>query len=161
MRRYDVRACVIDSQNEPRLVRDFCTRWAGRAWMANYVSPSTTPIEVYAWTDPDPDKDITAGKVKIARTEAMDRVAAAHREKREGLPHNADKIPDFYSQMCAPVRIETTRTKTDGTRYKLTVYMESGPDHYFHASVYEKAARERLPAPRPGSLGVTGSSAFG
>lgn len=158
MRNYDVRACVIDSQNEPRLVRDFCIRWAGRAWMANYVSPVTTPVEVYTWADSEAG---IAGKVKIARTEAMDRVAAAHREKRECLPRNADKIPDFYSQMCAPVRVETTRTKQDGTRYKFTVYMESGPDHYYHASVYEKAARDRLPPPRPGSLGVTGSSAFG
>lgn len=158
MKRYDVRACVIDAQNDPRLTRDFCKRWAGRAWMANYVTPTTTPVEVYVWTDPE-DSD-TAGRVKIARTEAMDRVAAAHREKREGLPSNADQIPDFYAQMCAPVRIETQRTKKDGTRYTLTVYMESGPDHYFHASVYERAARDRLPPPSPTSIGVTGASAF-
>ena len=158
IQRYDVRAAVIDGEPETRMARDFCKRWPGRAWMADYNTSSKPQKEVYIWTDPQDSTQ--AGKVRIARTEAMDRVANSHRERRERLPANAHTVPHFYNQMCAPVRVETKRKKTDGTQKTVIVYMESGPDHYFHASVYEKAARERLPPPRTSTTAVTGSSDF-
>lgn len=161
MERYDVRAAVIDSQPETRMARDFCLRWAGRAWMANYLPPTTVAKAIFNWHDPAwEDSAQEAGKVKIARTEAMDRVANSHRERLERLPSNANTIPGFYAQMCNPVRVETKRKKADGTQYDVIVYMDSGPDHYFHASVYERAAREKLPPPTVPTSAVTRDSAF-
>lgn len=152
---YDVRSAVIDALPETRLSRDFCKRWPGRAWMAYYPA---APKEVFTWQDAK-TADI-AGRVYIARTEAMDRVATGHRERLEGLPTNADTIQDFFKHMCAPVRVLITKTKQDGTRYKTAVFLETGPDHYFHSSVYEKAARERLPPPTRLTAGLTGASSF-
>ena len=161
MERYDVRAAVIDSQPESRMARDFCLRWPGRAWMADYLPPTTVAKEVFNWRDPDwEDSSTEAGQVKIARTEAMDRVANSHRERMERLPANADTIPSFYAQMCSPVRVETKRKKADGTQYDVIVYLQSGPDHYYHASVYERAARDKLPPPSIPTSAVTGDSAF-
>lgn len=157
MARYDVRSAVIDALPETRSSRDFCKRWPGRAWMA-YYNTTDAPKAIYAW-QPSEESD-EASRVTIARTEAMDRVATSHRECREGLPSNADTIQDFFKHMCAPVRVLVTRTKQDGTQYKVAVYMESGPDHLFHASVYERAARERLPPPTGTTTGLTGQSAF-
>ena len=156
MRAYNIRSAVIDAQPETRKARDFCKRWPGRAWMAYYYTGEKPP-EVLQWKDADADN---AGQVTIARTEMMDRVAAAHRENRDGLPANARTITDFYRHMCSPVRVLVGREKADGTRYKVAVYLESGPDHYYHASVYEKAARDKVPATGITTSGLTGESAF-
>ncbi len=150
MTRYEVRAAVIDALPETRSSRNFCLRWPGRAWMAYY---SDTQKEVYVWKDPpEGERHREAGKVLITRTEAMDRVAANHREGKDVLPLEAHAVPGFFRHLCAPVRVMTTRTKTDGTHYSVAVYLESGPDHYYHASVYELAARERL---KPALLNLT------
>ena len=161
MERYDVRAAVIDSKPETRMARDFCLEWPGRAWMADYLPPDTVAKEVFNWHDPDwEDSSTEAGQVKIARTEAMDRVANSHRKRMERLPANADAIHGFYAQMCSPVRVETKRKKADGTQYDVIVYLDSGPDHYYHASVYERAAREKLPPPSVPTTAVTADSPF-
>lgn len=157
MRRYHVRSVVVDALPETRQSRDFCKRWPGRAWMA-YYHTSEKPPEVIQWK-PAKESD-KAGQVTIARTEMMDRVSKAHQENREGLPANARTIPDFYKHMCSPVRVLVRREKQDGTRYQAAVYLESGPDHYFHASVYEKTARDKLPASSATTSGVTGESSF-
>lgn len=157
MRSYDVRSAVVDALPETRSARDFCKRWAGRAWMAYYYTGEKPP-DVIQWKKA-PDAE-TAGQVTVARTEMMDRVSKAHQENREGLPANAKTIVDFYKHLCAPVRVLTTREKADGTRYKVSVYLESGPDHYFHASVYERTARDKLPVSTATTSGLTGESSF-
>jgi hypothetical protein len=157
MKAYNIRCCVVDAQPETRAARDFCKRWPGRAWMAYYYTGEKPP-EVVQWKEAK-DAD-TAGQVTIARTEMMDRVAYAHRENRDGLPANAHVIQSFYKHMCAPVRVLVTREKADGTRYKVAVYMESGPDHYYHASVYERTAREKVPIGSASTRGLTGESSF-
>lgn len=155
MKRYDVRSAVIDALPETRSSRDFCKRWPGRAWMAYYQAE---PKAIFVWKDPKERTE--AGTVTIARTETMDRVATSHRERLEGLPENAQTIEGFYTQMCAPVKVMVTREKKDGTRMKVSIYLETGPDHFFHASVYERASRERLPPPAPTAMGVSGASSF-
>ena len=154
---YHIRSAVIDAQPETRQTRNFCKRWPGRAWMAYYYTGEKPPA-VLQWKAAEGEE---AGQVTIARTEMMDRVATAHREAREGLPANARHIQDFYKHMCSPVRVLTTREKQDGTRYKVAVYLDSGPDHYFHASVYERAARDKVPAGTIPTSGLTGPSSFG
>lgn len=157
IRRYNVRSTVVDAQPETRLSRDFCKRWPGKAWMA-YYNTTDAPKDVFVWHPAE--SGTQAGRVTIARTEGMDRVATGHRERREGLPVNADTIQDFFKHMCAPVRVLVTRTKQDGTQYKVATYLETGPDHYFHSSVYERAAREKLPPPSSPTTGLTDASAF-
>ena len=149
MRRYDVRSAVVDAQPETRQARDFCKRWPGRAWMGYYYTGESPP-DVIRWKPAQNANE--AGRVIIARTEMMDRVAESHRQQREGLPSNAHTIADFYAHMRAPVRVLVNREKKDGTRYRVATYMESGPDHYYHASVYEHVARDRVPT----SLSITG-----
>lgn len=157
MRRYDIRSVIIDALPETRLSRDFCKRWRGRAWMA-YYHASDSPKDVFDWQKAKESTE--ANRVIIARSEIMDRVGSAHKNVFEGLPRNADTIPDFYKHMCSPVRVLVNREKKDGTRYKVAVYMRTGPDHFFHASVYERAAREKLPPPTGPTTGLISGSAF-
>lgn len=157
MAAYNIKSAVVDAQPETRQTRDFCKRWPGRAWMGYYYTGEKPP-DVLQWQAAEDAE--SAGRVTIARTEMMDRVAQAHRENRDGLPANARAIPDFYKHMCSPVRVLVGREKADGTRYKVAVYMESGPDHYYHASVYERAARDKVPASSITTSGLTGPSSF-
>jgi hypothetical protein len=156
MKSYHVRTAIIDAQPETRQTRNFCKRWPGRAWMAYYYTGEKPPA-VLQWKEAEGDE---AGQVTIARTEMMDRVAAAHREARDGLPANARYIQDFYKHMISPVRVMTKREKQDGTRYNVAVYLDSGPDHYYHASVYERSARDKVPAGTIPTSGLTGPSSF-
>lgn len=132
MQRYDVSCCVIDSAPESRLSMEFCQRFAGRAFAADYTIKDKA--EMVRW---DTDKRMA----HINRTVAMDRVMARVQTRALILHAHAQTIPDYFVQMKAPKRILETDKKTGKQVYR---YVEgTRADHFAHAELYDEVAFDR------------------
>jgi hypothetical protein len=136
--RYKVGACVVDAYPETRKAKEFAEKYKGKVWLAKY--PSAPQIETAIFRELR-DDDPTP-YVDISRTEAMDEVANSVVEYRETWPELVrHQWPQFYRMMQAPVKVKRETTKKDGSTEIRYVYQESGPDHFYHAFVYEYVAR--------------------
>jgi hypothetical protein len=134
MARYGVRAMVVDHDPERRAAEDFAARFPGRVFLAEY---DTHPRGA-GWLKEGPDWPLSR-VIKLDRTASLDESGQDILERRDLLPANAREIPDYYEQVCAPVRV--LEDAADGN--KRAVYREGGkPDHYRHAVNYDRAAME-------------------
>jgi len=132
MTRYDVRCAVIDKNPETRKVVEFCERFPGRAWAAQYDIEDKA--ETARW---DGDKRI----VHLNRTVAMDKMMARVQGQHLILPAHAQTIEGYFTQMKAPKRILSTDKRTGQPVYR---YVEgTKADHFAHAELYDEMAFER------------------
>lgn len=82
----------------------------------------------YAETKKEPVDE--SRNIIIDRTATLDTVKESLMTKNIILPSNAASIPNFYNQMTSSTRIfDSKRNKGNGAY----VWVETGPDHYFHA----------------------------
>jgi hypothetical protein len=136
MARYRIKGMVVDHDPERRTVEDFAARFPGRVFLAEY---DTHPRGA-GWLK-EGEGWPASRVVKLDRTASLDVSGQDVLERRDVLPANAREIPDYYEQMCAPVRV--LEDAPDGN--KRAVYREGGkPDHYRHAVNYDRAALEVL-----------------
>lgn len=126
-KRYKPLMTVVDAMPETTKAREFQALAPSRIWLAYY------PGEM---KDDDPiRKNEDELYILMDRTRTLDITMARFIEQENTLPANAKDIPHYYAQMKAPVRvIEET------PRGNVAKYVESSPDHYFHAENYTTAA---------------------
>ncbi len=138
---YKISACVVDAFPETRAAKEFANKWRGRVWLARY--PNTRQLETARFgVDPDMNE---VPVVDILRTEAMDEVAAAIVRGEERWPENMRQLcPAFYAHLQSPIKTKIEARRQDGSTEIRYTYVESGPDHFYHASVYERVARQKV-----------------
>ena len=138
IKRYKVGAIVVDAYPETRAAKKFAEDYKGKVWLARYAPPTQIETAKFGFLkDDDPTP-----YVDIARTEAMDEVASSIIEGKEAWPELVrHQWPTFYSMMQAPVKVKKSNLRRDGSVEVRYVYQETGPDHFYHAFVYEWVAR--------------------
>jgi len=137
IKRYKVGAIVVDAYPETREAKRLENKYKGKVWLARY--PSAPQLETARFgqlQDDDP-----TFYVDISRTEAMDEVQTSIIEGKEAWPESVRHHESFYAMMQAPVKVKTTKVRKDGSQETRYVYQETGPDHWYHAFVYEYVAR--------------------
>jgi Arc/MetJ-type ribon-helix-helix transcriptional regulator len=146
---HGVRLCVVDAYPEEHGARAFVARHAGKAVTATYPTANALKGVLCA---PDPAKALEAGRVQINRTMAMDAVYSAIATASERWPSAIHNDPEVVTHLTAPVRVETL----DPHGQSRADWVHTKPDHIFHASVYDRIARELLAGQRttPGTLAM-------
>lgn len=128
MRRYQVRKLVIDALPETTKARELQADFpAGVIWLAYYVTQAigTKRAEPAQWDD---DEHV----VNLDRTRTLDMTLSRVFDATNTLPADIRDVPEYYAHMKA-----STRAVEDGPGgIKVVRYVESGPDHFFHAENY-------------------------
>lgn len=135
MARFRVHLAVVDANPERRMARTLQAQHPGRVFLCEYGEPEEEPVQLKRGPDGRP-----SGLVRVNRTEALDGMMDAVRQKRN-LPPSA--LPPWYvEQMTAPKR----RTEINSRGKPRRVYVSTGNsgDDYAHAEVYDTVARELL-----------------
>lgn len=122
--RYNIVCGVIDAQPERRMSERLCRKHAG-LFRCFYTQSKQDKVNIE-------EKSVT-----VNRTSALDNVKESILLKRTLLPKNASNIDEYYDHMTASTRV----LKKDGKDYE---WVETGPDHLFHASGYELIAKNML-----------------
>lgn len=122
--RYNIVAGVIDALPETRMSKRLCSKHSG-LFRCFYGRGKEDRVNME-------EKTIT-----VDRTSALDNVKESILLRKTLLPKNAKEIPEYYDHMMASTRIY------DKIRNEY-VWVETGPDHLFHASAYELIARNLL-----------------
>lgn len=131
MKRFKVKMAVIEAEPEVRKAQEFADKWKGRAFRSHYP-PAGTIREMQV--------DLKERLVKIDRTASLDALVSDIFSKRIRLPANADTWDrgEFYRMMTSSTRVFN---EAKG-RY---IWIEDGPDHYFHAFNFNRIARALVP----------------
>lgn len=148
MRQYKVRQCVIDALPELHACQEWANSWPGKVVRALYPSASTMQSLLFR-------KNEEARTVHINRTMAMDKVYANLASGDERWPRTILDDPEVRAHLKSPVRI----TVKDDTGQPRITWNHVGPDHLYHACVYDTIAAELLPKAAPAI--VTGRGARG
>lgn len=122
--RFNIIAGVIDANPEQRLSKRLCNKHKG-LFRCYYGETKEDKVNLE-------EKTIT-----VHRTSALDNVKESILLKLILLPKNAEDLPEYYEHMTASTRVY------DEKREKYT-WVETGPDHLFHASGYELIAKSLL-----------------
>lgn len=156
MEQYGIYFCVIDANPETRKAREFAQRFAGRVWLAYYVS-----MKGYFKVTEDPEYRVPL--VHIERTTSLDYSLGRFRYNTVTIPGKRAStgaytyLPDegynsFIDQMCAPIRV----LEKDRFGNEIAVYIEgSKADHYAHANNYDDVAFELAKSRSFGEVGAT------
>jgi len=134
MHNFAIHRCVVDANPERRAARDFALKFRGRVYLAFYPrSKEELKRDVAQWDD-------KSMLVHIARTESLD--ISLGRFRRAGqivLPSN---IPEEYVQHHLNMirLLEEEENKTTEINVVHARYIETGPDHFVHASNYNDVA---------------------
>jgi hypothetical protein len=150
MNLFHVRRCVVDALPET----DACKRWAdkhpGKVYRAFY--PSTLHAmggDMYKITSTNEEKEKAkqAGReplkdiVQINRTMAMSGVYAVIFNCEERWPAGIHNDPEVIANMTAPVLV----TVEDEKGQERNDWQHTSPDHFYHATVYDRVAFMSLP----------------
>jgi len=122
--RYNIVAGVIDALPETRMSKRLCAKHPG-LFRCFYGRGKEDRVNME-------EKTIT-----VDRTSALDNVKESILLRKTLLPKNAKEIPEYYDHMMASTRIYDEKRNE-------YVWVETGPDHLFHASAYELIARNLL-----------------
>ena len=124
---------VVDALPETRSAKKFAEQFAGRVWLAYYtVTPKGEMRVLFKNSDKKRKRQID-----LARTETMDDMYDAIRERDTVIPSDMNEEHDFYKHLCAPIRV-TEKNKTGNMVARYDEF--SNPDHYAHALNYSRAA---------------------
>jgi hypothetical protein len=162
LKQFKVRRCVVDAGGEP----EACERWAkkhegivfrafypdarkvmaGELWRVTSTQEETKKAK-------DEGRPAKENIVQIARSMAMDGVYNQITTGAEIWAASCTSDREVLANMTAPVRNEVTDAEGE-TRI---VWQHKGPDHFYHACVYNYIARLSLPKGLPGawSAGTT------
>lgn len=124
-RQYFVRLFVIDALPETRIARQIIAR--NRHGFMNYYSNTKNELTI----------NMRDNIISTNRTVCLDAIKEAIVTKEFKFPANAKTIPRFYDQMTSSTRIYNETNDTFS-------WVESGPDHYFHAFSYLLLAKKLL-----------------
>lgn len=126
-RRYRPLMTVMDAMPETEKAREFQASASRRIWLAYYPGEmkDENPIR----------KNEDEHYILMDRTRTLDETISRFMTQENTLPANAKAIANYYAQMKAPVRVIEQTPRGDVARY-----VESSPDHYFHAENYCMAA---------------------
>lgn len=138
MRTYKVRMALIDDLPEQRLSDAFVKRWKGRAAACLYPNANALKGVLFA---PTRDKVIETGRVGANRTMLLDDVFDAVKGQHEHWPAAIHNDPEVIEHMTAPQRV----TVLDSRGEPRMDWVHSAPDHGYHASGYDRLARQLLP----------------
>lgn len=127
-KRYHPIMTVIDGGPEGAKARDFQKMAKNHIWLAFYQDDTD-------WED-FIQKDDKKLHIDLDRTRSIDKMVERFMEQVNTLPANGKAIPNYYDQMKAPVRVLVKNSKG----IDISRYVESRPDHYFHAENYCMAA---------------------
>jgi Phage terminase large subunit gpA, ATPase domain len=164
MRHFRIRRCIVDAQPDLDSAKEFAARWPGRVLRAFYPGPSALKGQLWHMDGLDLKKlrnrrllgRLRTDVITINRTMAMDRVRAMIVKLAEPAPVAVTNDPELQAHLESPTR--TTRPDTRGQ--PVSVWLHSGPDHLFHAMVYDAVARETLPSgPTTFAAAVAGGQA--
>jgi hypothetical protein len=132
--RFKVITCVIDSQPEGHLAKQFACAYSYKVYLAMYNRQQPGHERI-------PGADDRPNFVHANRTEALDEVT--HRMKQGNLPlpkdarvlggRAKDGIGDYYRQLLA---VRRTIETDDSGNLKARWLHGSAPDHYAHAEAY-------------------------
>ena len=137
IRRYRVRACVVDALPETRKARELQAKMRpGVVWLCYYAGGEGPKSEDLAGWNQD------QGTVTTDRTRSLDETVTRFAEAINTLPAGIRQIPDYYPHLTSMVRV--TEKRRDGNL--AARWVETGPDHYAHAENYCTIAGLR-PAP--------------
>ena len=142
MRKFNISRCVIDALPETRLAREFANQHRGKVFCCFYQEHQKGS---YNWNE----RELT---VSANRTESLD---ASHNELSKGdivLPAEDDALHEFARHCSNVARVLQTDPDTGSSRY---VYLQTGDDHFRHASNYECMARQNGPVLLFPNLGGT------
>lgn len=135
MMRWRVKRAVIDAQPESRKARELQAKFdRGLVWLAYYKDGEDRRKDIMVW-------DENEGSVTAARTPVIDAMMAGLIGGESTLPIDARHIPDYYEQLCAPIR--TIESKPGGVQ--VSRYVHTRPDHFAHSEVYVHMAAQ-IPA---------------
>lgn len=137
LKRYRVRAAVIDALPETTKAREFQAEFSGSVYLAYYVVQKIGLKKVAPVIVKRDD-----GIVDLDRTRTLDAMYAGLRDGRLTLPLH--QVPDYDAHLKAPVR-----RLVDTARGKIARYVENGDDHFAHAENYCLVAVGLLPAALP------------
>lgn len=129
--RYNVEKVVVDSQPETTMVEEFQERAPCDVWLCRY--PGTEG------SDRKLTYDLSARRISVDRTSALDRSFAQLRRRKNILPANYAVMPNYVSEMCGPVR-EVVEDGRGNPKYEWS----KCTDHARHADVYDMFAAELL-----------------
>lgn len=136
MMRYQVRQAVVDGEPETHSTLDFLSRWPGRTMRSFY------PTGVAALRGTLFHQKPNTQDLQINRSLAMDAVLSLISTAREHWPREFTSNPDIVAQMTSSSRVKITDEDTGQQHYE---WMHVGPDHFWHAHLYNLVARRTLP----------------
>lgn len=162
MRHFRIRRCIVDAQPDLDSAKEFAARWPGRVLRAFYPGPSALKGQLWHMDGLDLKKlrnrralaRLKVDVISINRTMALDRVRAMIVKLALPAPAEVVNDPEFQAHLQSPTR--TTMPDTRGQ--PVSVWLHSGPDHLFHALVYDTVARETLPASTPTFAAAVGGN---
>jgi len=131
MRQYHVRMCVVDALPELHGCQQWASRHPGKVYRSFYPAAAAMAGQLFR---PDSENMI----VQVNRTMAMDKVYADTASNDVPWVRDVLADPEIMSHMQAPVRLTVTSTNGD----MVAVWNHTGPDHLYHASVYDTIAYE-------------------
>jgi hypothetical protein len=144
---YKVRRCVVDSQPELHAAEAWSQKHSGIVFRAMYPSNTNALAGLLFRQDHEGDR------ISINRTMAMDAVYATIAQQKELWPSDITYNPEVLAHLMAPIRVVGTNDQGQ----EITTWTHTGPDHFYHAMLYDLVARESLPAEKIASLAMGAS----
>jgi len=126
---YNVKVTVIDALPEKNFVNNLKQSYSN-IFSCYYSDSKKEPVD-------------ESRNVMVDRTATLDQVKEGLLTKTYILPGNAESIPNFYNQMTSSTRTFDQKKNKGSGAY---VWIEVGPDHYFHAFNYLNQARRLISA---------------
>lgn len=129
--RYDVKIAIVDGLPETRKATEFCKRFPGKAYYIFYTEKDIADKDYRYFK-----VDIDTQRISANRTMAGDYFLDGLTSRKNLLPRNARDLPDFYDHIQAEIRV----VKKDANGISRASYINTKPDHYFHAGIYKEIA---------------------
>jgi hypothetical protein len=161
MSHFRVRHCVVDALPELDGSKRFSARWPGRVLRAFYPGPAALKGQLFHLDGFDPTRPSKRKRrpgasdvVQVNRTMAMDRIYAMVVRCEELWPLEILSDPELLAHLQSPTRTLTL----DAHGQETAGWTQVGPDHLYHACVYDLVARETLPPASSRFQGAAGGA---
>lgn len=128
---YNVKKCVVDALPETREVQKFIDRFPGRAFFCYYSG--LKEVKKGEWFKREKDSP----KINTDRTLALDMVTDEIKTQEIEMPKNIRDYIEFIQHLKSLTRV----VQKDSKGNVKASYVETGPDHLFHAVVYATIAK--------------------
>lgn len=130
--KFKIQGVVIDALPETRKVQELINKFKGMTKRCYYTGGVPKDGNKY-WKI---EKDV----ITTDRTVSLDSTVAEYRDMKIEVPENITSQAEFVAHMTSSIRV----IKLDAKGNKRAEWVETTPDHLFHASNYAKLAVEAL-----------------